>query len=55
MVIKKEASAQRLYTDLANLAPAGEIQNALRLLAADEAQHKVRFETEYDDEVLREN
>ena len=55
MVIKKEASAQRLYTDLADLAPAGEIQNALRLLAADEAQHKVRFETEYDDEVLREN
>jgi rubrerythrin len=55
MAIKKEDSAQRLYTDLANLAPPGGIQDALRMLSDDEAQHKVRFETEYDDNVLTDN
>jgi rubrerythrin len=53
VAMKKEKAAFRMYTDLA-----GRVEGALREtflgLAQEEAKHKLRFEIEYDDNVLRE-
>jgi rubrerythrin len=53
VAMKKEKAAFRMYTDLA-----GRVEGALRetflALAEEEARHKLRFEIEYDDNVLRE-
>jgi rubrerythrin len=53
--MKKEKAAYRLYLDLATAAGAGELADLFRSLAAEEAKHKLRFEIEYDDVVLKEN
>lgn len=55
LAMKKEKAAYRLYLDLAAAAGAGELADLFRSLAAEEARHKLRFEIEYDDVVLKEN
>lgn len=53
--MKQEKQAYRLYTDLAAKAESEEIKNLFLNLAHEEANHKLRFEIEYDEFVLREN
>ena len=53
--MKQEKAAFRLYTDLANIAPSRELKELLLGLAQEEAKHKLRFEIEYDENVLKEN
>ena len=55
LAMKKEKASFRLCTDLA-----AEVKNEAQsktflLLAQEEARHKLRFEIEYDDVVLKEN
>ena len=55
LAMKKEKASFRLYTDLA-----AEVRNEAQSktflsLAREEAGHKLRFEIEYDDVVLKEN
>ena len=53
--MKQEKAAFRLYSSLAALAPDSEIKAMLLDLAQEEAKHKLKFEIEYDDNVLKEN
>ncbi len=53
--MKKEKAAFKLYTKLAERAPNADIKNVFLSLAAEESKHKLRFEIEYDEYVLREN
>lgn len=55
LAMKREKNAFKLYSDLAAIAPDGKMQELFKSLANEEAKHKLRFEIEYDDEVLREN
>lgn len=55
VAMKKEKSAFRLYSDLADKAPSSNMRNIFLSLAQEESKHKLRFEIEYDDFVLREN
>ena len=55
VAMKKEKSAFRLYTNLAAKAPNDKMKNIFLSLAQEESKHKLRFEIEYDDFVLREN
>ncbi len=53
--MKKEKAAFRLYTDLASVTDDPGIRDLLLGLAQEEAKHKLRFEVEYDDNILIEN
>lgn len=55
IAIKREKAASRLYTDLAAATDDAELGELLLTLAAEEANHQLRFEQEYDDFVLLEN
>jgi len=55
VAMQKEKAAFRLYTDLANTVDSAEVRNLLLGLAQEEAKHKLRFEIEYDQNVLTEN
>ncbi len=55
LAMKKEKLAYKLYLDLAAAAGDGELADLFRSLAAEEARHKLRFEIEYDDVVLKED
>ena len=55
LAMKKEKAAFRMYTDLASVAEDAALQGLLRGLAQEEAKHKLRFEVEYDEQVLTEN
>jgi rubrerythrin len=55
LAMKKEKAAYRLYLDLAAVAEAEELTETFLWLAQEEAKHKLRFEIEYDDEVLKDN
>ncbi len=54
LAMKKEKAAFRLYTDLAASAPDAGLKSTFLALAQEEAKHKLRFEIEYDDEILAE-
>jgi rubrerythrin len=54
LAMKKEKASFRLYSDLAGSAPTEDLKNTFLGLAQEEARHKLRFEIEYDNEVLRE-
>jgi rubrerythrin len=47
-----EKAAFRLYSDLAEISPANQAA-VFRALAQEEAKHKLRFEVEYEDNVLK--
>jgi rubrerythrin len=55
LAMKKEKAAFRMYTDLASVAEDAALQGLLQGLAQEEAKHKLRFEVEYDEQVLTEN
>ena len=55
VAMKKEKAAYRLYLDLAAVAEAEELTDMFLSLAQEEAKHKLRFEIEYDDTVLKED
>jgi rubrerythrin len=55
LAMKKEKAAFRMYTALAENANNLEIRNLFLGLAAEESKHKLRFEVEYDEYILREN
>lgn len=46
--MKKEEAARRLYMDLAKVSQTNEIRDIFLKLSNEEAQHKMRFELEYD-------
>ena len=53
--MKKEKAAFKLYTDLAGRVDDAGVRDLLLGLAQEEAKHKLRFEIEYDDNILVEN
>ena len=55
LAMKKEKVSFKLYTDLAARAPSEDLKNTFLNLAQEEAKHKLRFEVEYDNEVMAEN
>jgi rubrerythrin len=55
LAMKAEKAAFKLYTDLASSTDDANLQTTFQALAQEEAKHKLRFEIEYDDFVLREN
>jgi len=55
VAMKKEKAAFRLYSDIAATIPDAGLREMFQALAQEEAKHKLRFEVEYDDHVLREN
>ncbi len=55
VAMKKEKAAFRMYSDLASVAGDPNLQSLLLSLAQEEAKHKLRFEVEYDEEILKEN
>jgi rubrerythrin len=50
--MKAEKAAFRLYSDLAASAADQQVAEVFRTLAQEEAKHKLRFELEYEDQVL---
>ena len=55
VAMKKEKAAFRLYTNLANIVDDPNLSTVFQALAQEEAKHKLRFEIEYDDNILSEN
>ncbi|OHB60719.1 MAG: hypothetical protein A2Y12_10850 [Planctomycetes bacterium GWF2_42_9] len=55
LAMKKEKAAFALYTDLADISPDPDAKKLFTLLAQQEAKHKLRFELEYDNVVLKED
>lgn len=55
LAMNKEKAAFRLYIDLSERADNEEMKELFLTLAQEESKHKLRFELEYDDYVLREN
>ena len=55
LAMNKEKAAFRLYMDLSERAENEEMRELFQMLAQEESRHKLRFELEYDDYVLREN
>ena len=53
--MQQEKAAFRLYTDLAKQTDNADLKELLLGLAQEEAKHKLRFELEYDENVLTEN
>ncbi|MHC1708111.1 MAG: ferritin family protein [Bacteroidales bacterium] len=55
VAMKKEKAAFKLYSHLAEKAPDATLKNIFLSLAMEESKHKLRFELEYDEQILREN
>lgn len=55
LAMKKEKAALKLYSALADRAPNAQLKDVFSGLAQEESKHKLRFEIEYDEFVLREN
>ena len=55
LAMKREKAAYKLYTDVANLTDDNDLKLLFLSLAQEEAKHKLRFEVEYDDIILRHN
>jgi rubrerythrin len=55
LAMKKEKAAFKLYMNLSERAPNQELKNIFLSLAQEESKHKLRFELEYDEFILREN
>jgi rubrerythrin len=55
LAMSNEKAAFRLYSRLAQEAATQEIKDVFNTLAMEEARHKLRFELEYDEFVLRDN
>lgn len=55
LAMKREKAAYKLYTYLAEKTDNEKMKKTFFTLAQEEAKHKLKFETEYDDLVYREN
>ena len=55
LAMKREKNAFKLYTNLAAQAPTDDLKKIFQSLAIEESKHKLRFEIEYDEVVMREN
>jgi rubrerythrin len=55
LAMKKEKAAFKLYTDLATSVSDENLRSVFKMLAQEEAKHKLRFEIEYDENILSEN
>jgi rubrerythrin len=55
IAMKKEKAAFKLYMKLHDTAEDENLRNLMLALAQEEAKHKLRFEIEYDERILREN
>jgi rubrerythrin len=55
LAMNKEKFAFKLYLTLSEKAPGTELKNFFVMLAQEESRHKLRFELEYDEYVLKEN
>ncbi|MBT3754874.1 MAG: ferritin family protein [Candidatus Cloacimonetes bacterium] len=55
IAMKKEEQAQKLYANMAGSLPGTELETLFLKLASEEADHKLQFETLYDEHVLKEN
>jgi len=55
IAMKKEKAAFRLYMDLAETVADDNLRSIFKSLAQEEAKHKLRFELEYDQNILTEN
>ncbi len=55
LAMNKEKNAYNLYLSLSERAPSKALKTVFLSLANEESKHKLRFEKEYDDFVLREN
>ena len=55
IAMKKETNSFRLYRDLAAITVDEDLRNTFLTLAQEEARHKLRFETEYRNMVLKES
>jgi rubrerythrin len=55
LAMKREKAAFKLYTNLAEATDDADLKGTMLALAQEEAKHKLRFEVEYDDQVLAEN
>jgi rubrerythrin len=54
IAMKREKAAYRFYIELAADAPSQELMDLFLALAHEEANHKLRFEIEYDDWIIDE-
>lgn len=55
LAMKKEKAAFKLYMALSEKAESKELKELFLALAVEESKHKLRFELEYDENVLTEN
>ncbi|MBN1650082.1 MAG: ferritin family protein [Bacteroidales bacterium] len=55
LAMKREKAAYRLYMKLASTTPDAGFKDLFLGLAQEEAKHKMAFEIEYDDVILKEN
>lgn len=55
VAMKKEKAAFKLYMTLMERSPSQELKSIFLSLAQEESKHKLKFELEYDEYVLREN
>ena len=55
LAMKREKMAFKLYSDLAAKVEDPELKSLFLGLAQEEARHKLRFELEYDEQVLKDN
>jgi len=55
VAMNREKAAFKLYTRLATKTDLPELKNIFLSLAQEESKHKLRFELEYDEYILREN
>jgi rubrerythrin len=55
VAMKRERAAFQLYSDMAEKVQDDELQSIFVGLAKEEAKHKLFFESEYDERVLRDN
>jgi rubrerythrin len=55
LAMKKEKAAFRMYTNLAEKAENPQVKSLFLNLAQEESKHKLAFEIEYDDYILKEN
>jgi rubrerythrin len=55
VAMKRERAAFQLYTDMADKVQDSDLKTVFVGLAKEEAKHKLFFESEYDERVLRDN
>jgi rubrerythrin len=55
VAMKREKAAFRLYSDMAEKVPEGTLREVFVGLAKEEAKHKLFFEAQYDDKIMRDN